>query len=1026
MIDFYNAFISYKHADLDSSIAEHIQNRLEHFHVPRKIGKKLKHEKISRIFRDKDELPATSNLTETITDALEKAEHLIVICSTNTKKSIWVQREIETFLKTHSIDKILTVLCDGEPNDVIPEILLFREQELKDENGVLRKVKIPMEPLSCDYRLGKKQADKEELARLASAILGCSYDELQRRRRQYKIRRAIAVGSVVVASLMAFGGYMIYANKKINESLNEALRNRSRYLANEAETLLGDSKRTDALQIALEAMPKDLDDKSLLIPKAERALVDATAAYSSSDSKLQNTWNFKVNSKISMFAVSKEGGFVAIKDDSGKVTCFSVTTKKILFEKNDGSGIIKILNPEGAFVFVSHNKIEAYSIKDGKQIWCNKFTDREISFASHVVMQGDKLYYQSSGTVHVLSLKDGKDIAEYKICKWQFNKFCVSPSGDKIAFDFAGLGTFKTSGVNVYDVNTGETIDYTFENDSIKHMLFVGDQIIVQTGRLYVYHDIDPKNNYVCTNTETQKVFCFDSSLQLKWTAETDYDTFDYDVDMLDLSEHKTVACNSGNVVCVYDVASGELLYKFNIGSSVCHMSDPDGDGLPMMIGYDGMVYFPVSNQEKLKNGLNAYKMLSNDIDSAYVQGAIFSVSKESKDLNLYAYGLQDDEFNLLPGTERLVGHSQAFDMKEDILFTACAADENNKGTLFTAIDPADGSVMYTKEIKEDFDSFHSLLGRCENNFYYKVEKTDYLYKIDAKTGDHEKITLKDYDIESCTEEYLEDDIYFYFKKIEGEKKKLYVMDLKDQSVKEFETDLDYNARYLKIHYVQALKKIFFVTDEIEHKICIADLKGKEKQVRELEMPDSWIPENVLLCITTNADASLIYFAQRNMIMVTDASFKEKYSINCEGITPAGLVQHKKGIYVLSNGYLSVYDDKTGDLIKRFEISIDKDPLEDDRIAKDTDIDFDEGSDKIYVRYEDIAIVLDRETMTEVAHVDFCYGYHKGSDRFYVFRGNEGLGYFKHYTAEDLIKKAEKILNGQPIPPEYKEKYGIE
>ena len=79
---------------------------------------------------------------------------------------------------------------------------------------------------------------------------------------------------------------------------------------------------------------------------------------------------------------------------------------------------------------------------------------------------------------------------------------------------------------------------------------------------------------------------------------------------MLDLSEHKAVACNSGNVVCVYDVASGELLYKFNIGSSVCHMCDPDGDGIPMMIGYDGTVYFPAPNQEVLKNGLNAYKIV--------------------------------------------------------------------------------------------------------------------------------------------------------------------------------------------------------------------------------------------------------------------------------------------------------------------------------------------------------------------------------------------------------------------------------
>ena len=48
---------------------------------------------VQRIFRDKDELPITSNLTETIENALEKSEFLIVICSPHTKESIWVRRE---------------------------------------------------------------------------------------------------------------------------------------------------------------------------------------------------------------------------------------------------------------------------------------------------------------------------------------------------------------------------------------------------------------------------------------------------------------------------------------------------------------------------------------------------------------------------------------------------------------------------------------------------------------------------------------------------------------------------------------------------------------------------------------------------------------------------------------------------------------------------------------------------------------------------------------------------------------------
>ena len=116
----YNAFISYKHAELDNKIAAMVEHGLEHYHIPRKIQKKTGIKRIERIFRDTDELPITSDLSGTIAEALENADFLIVICSTNTCKSMWVEREIKLFLQNHTQDQILTVLADGEPVDVVP------------------------------------------------------------------------------------------------------------------------------------------------------------------------------------------------------------------------------------------------------------------------------------------------------------------------------------------------------------------------------------------------------------------------------------------------------------------------------------------------------------------------------------------------------------------------------------------------------------------------------------------------------------------------------------------------------------------------------------------------------------------------------------------------------------------------------------------------------------------------------------------------------------------------------------------
>ncbi len=90
MIDHYDAFISYRHSENDIRIASRIQSDLEHFYIPSKIRKATGRKRIDRIFLDKDELGAASDLTSELSEALDNAEHLIVICSTTTKESIWV------------------------------------------------------------------------------------------------------------------------------------------------------------------------------------------------------------------------------------------------------------------------------------------------------------------------------------------------------------------------------------------------------------------------------------------------------------------------------------------------------------------------------------------------------------------------------------------------------------------------------------------------------------------------------------------------------------------------------------------------------------------------------------------------------------------------------------------------------------------------------------------------------------------------------------------------------------------------
>ena len=282
MIEHYNAFISYKHAPLDTKVASEIQTRLERFRIPRAIQKSSGIQKFDRIFRDKEELLITSDLNETNEQALVNSDFLIVICSYATKESIWVQREIEFFLKTHSKNQVLTVVAEGEPVDVVPQILQERQVTVTLDDGSEETVTVPMEPLSCDYRGDFRKARKEELPRLAAAMLGCSYDELKQRQRQYRIRRMTAAFSAVAVLLAGLSVYFAWSASQIKENYILSLQNQSQYLAAESVSLLENGDRVNAMLLALEALPKDDKDARPVLPEAEYALAQAVNAYVSS------------------------------------------------------------------------------------------------------------------------------------------------------------------------------------------------------------------------------------------------------------------------------------------------------------------------------------------------------------------------------------------------------------------------------------------------------------------------------------------------------------------------------------------------------------------------------------------------------------------------------------------------------------------------------------------------------------------------------------------------------------------------
>ena len=415
----YSAFISYKHAPADIAAASEIQKRLERYHVPAAIRKKTGKDKIGRIFRDKEELPITSDLSEDIGRALEDADFLIVICSTATKASHWVPREIDYFLQHHSRKQVLTVLVDGEPGDVIPAQLLSETVMRTAPDGSSYEEEVTYEPLSCDFRTDIKEARKTEIPRLAAALLGCTYDELMMRERQYKRRRNLAIGIPAAFALAIAVGYLVWSRQEIAENyqraeenyqlaqenyqlaqenyqqaeenyqqaqanLKQAMINQTTYLCTESARLRREGDRIRSILLALEALPSGEEDPRPLTPMAQTALVSALEAYRAPGSQLhykriKMAAEFAVNGAVQDFFPAVGGRFVIIRDSYGAVDVWDTASfQKVLTLDKEKIYDVQAFS-DARLAVRTGTGIAVYDISSGRELW--RYEDENVFFS---------------------------------------------------------------------------------------------------------------------------------------------------------------------------------------------------------------------------------------------------------------------------------------------------------------------------------------------------------------------------------------------------------------------------------------------------------------------------------------------------------------------------------------------------------------------------------------------------------------------------------------------------------------------
>lgn len=193
----YAAFLSYSHRDAEAG--NRLFRDLDGYRPPRALRGRLTAagpvpDRLYPVFRDREELATSSDLSTTIQSALDASDNLIVLCSPDAAKSPWVNREIERFALLGRAARIHAVLLRGEPERSFPP--------------ALRNVGLE-EPLAADLR-AEGDGWAEGSAKLIAGILGIPFGELRdrevaraRRRRQLSIGLTLLFAVLAIAALVA-------------------------------------------------------------------------------------------------------------------------------------------------------------------------------------------------------------------------------------------------------------------------------------------------------------------------------------------------------------------------------------------------------------------------------------------------------------------------------------------------------------------------------------------------------------------------------------------------------------------------------------------------------------------------------------------------------------------------------------------------------------------------------------------------------------------------------------------------------
>jgi WD40 repeat protein len=264
----YDAFLSYSRA-ADEGLASALQRGLQRFAKP---WYRLR---VLRVFRDDASLSANPGLWTSISRALAASRYFVLLASPDAAGSKWVGQEVQQWLESGRIERLLLVVTDGEVRwddhgdwdeaSAVPVAL----------HGAFRE-----EPRYVDLRWAHHATDlslrnprfRDAVADLAATLQGRAKDELigeDVRQHRRTVRLARAAAATLTLLTVAAATLAVLAIRSRDQAKRQASIATSRALAAESETSVTNGRLDLGLLLGAQAY------RTSRTPEARSALANA-------------------------------------------------------------------------------------------------------------------------------------------------------------------------------------------------------------------------------------------------------------------------------------------------------------------------------------------------------------------------------------------------------------------------------------------------------------------------------------------------------------------------------------------------------------------------------------------------------------------------------------------------------------------------------------------------------------------------------------------------------------------------------